>query len=236
MRVRTFFGRIVGLDWIDLTRRAVAEKLVGAGDWAIYAHDRNGCDAGNGLEFDGGAGIKINGRVHSNSRYHVNSGNPESGDQFWAKKGTLDRNTCVASLNPQPQGAAYGDGPEPRDFLPEDWVFEPWPAWYTPGQFNWPPVQRSRTSARKQINIKGDKVELKQPTFGGPDRNINYSGSDPLRDLLRNRAADDERLPQGQRHAALAPAHDRRLEPRPEPALAERPLLLGPELELELGA
>jgi Putative Flp pilus-assembly TadE/G-like len=178
VRVRTFFGKIVGLDWIDLTRRAVAEKLVGEGDWAIYSHDRTGCDAGNGLEFDGGAGISINGRVHSNSRYHVNSGNPESGDQFWAKKGTLDRNTCVASLDPEPQGAAYGDGPEPRDFLPEDWVFEPWPAWYTPGQFNWPQCSGANFSAR-QINIKAGVVELKSPTFGGPDRNVSYSGNIP---------------------------------------------------------
>ena len=39
MRVRTFFGAVVGLDWIDLTRRAVAEKLTGRpGNYAIYSH------------------------------------------------------------------------------------------------------------------------------------------------------------------------------------------------------
>ena len=178
IRVRTFFGRIVGLDWIDLTRRAVAERLVGSGDWAIYSHDFTGCDAGEGLEFDGGHGININGRVHSNARYHVNSGSPESGDQFWAKKGTLDRTKCVASLDPEPEGAAYGDGPEPRDFLPEDWVFEPWPAWYTPQMFNWPQCSGPNFSARN-INIKAGKVELKSPTFGGPDRDINFAGDIP---------------------------------------------------------
>jgi hypothetical protein len=178
LRVKTFFGRIVGLDWIDLTRRAVAEKLVGESDWAIYSHDFFGCDAGEGLEFDGGAGISVNGRIHSNARYHVNSGSPLSGDQFWAKKGTLDKTKCVASLDPEPEGAAYGSGPEPRDFLPEDWVFEPWPAWYTPAQFNWPQCSGANFSAR-QINIKGDKVELKGKTFGGGDQDINYSGNIP---------------------------------------------------------
>jgi hypothetical protein len=178
MRVRTFFGTYVGLDWIDLTRRAVAERMEGEGNWAIYSHDFTGCDAGEGLEFDGGAGISINGRIHSNARYHVNSGNPESGDQFWALEGTIDRNTCVASLDPEPQGAAYGTGPEPRDFLPADGTFEPWPAWYTPSQFGWPQCSGANFSAR-QINIKGDKVELKGRTFGGGDADINYSGNVP---------------------------------------------------------
>src|SRR5688572_28333233 len=39
MKVGTFFGRIVGLHGVNVTRRAVAEKQVGSGNWAIYAHD-----------------------------------------------------------------------------------------------------------------------------------------------------------------------------------------------------
>jgi Putative Flp pilus-assembly TadE/G-like len=178
MRVGTFFGRIVGLHAVDVTRRAVAEKQTGTGNWAIYAHDPAGCDAGNGLEFDGGAGINIDGRVHSNSRYHVNSGNPSSGDQFWALEGTINRTTCVATLNPAPQGAAYGTGPEPRDHLPQDGVFENWPAWYTPAQFGWPTCSGANFSARN-INIKAGKVELKGRLIGGGDADINYSGNVP---------------------------------------------------------
>jgi hypothetical protein len=178
MKVGTFFGRIVGVHGVDVTRRAVAEKLVGTGNWAIYAHDPAGCHAGNGLEFDGGAGISIDGRVHSNSRYHVNSGNPEAGDQFWALEGTIDRSTCVASLDPEPQGAAYGSGPEPRDFLPEDGVFENWPAWYTPAQFNWPLCSGANFAARN-INIKAGKVELKSPLTGGGDRDVTFTGDVP---------------------------------------------------------
>ena len=105
----------------------------------------------------------------------MNSGNPESGDQFWALEGTLNRATCVASLDPEPQGAAYGNGPEPRDFLPEDGVFENWPAWYTPSQFGWPTCSGANFAARN-INIKAGKVELKSPLFGGGDRDVNFSG------------------------------------------------------------
>jgi hypothetical protein len=175
IKVNTFFGTFVGLNSVEIVRRAVAEKLEDAGNWAIYSHDFTGCNAGEGLEFDGGAGISINGRIHSNARYHVNSGNPESGDQFWALEGTLDRNTCVATLNPAPQGAAYGTGPEPRDWLPQDGTFEPWPAWYTPSQFNWPQCSGANFSAR-QINIKVDKIELKGKTFGGGDQDIPITG------------------------------------------------------------
>ena len=181
MRVRTFFGAVVGLNHVDLVRRAVAEKQTGSGDWAIYSHDFFGCDAGEGLEFDNGPGIIIDGRVHSNARYHVNSGHPPD-DDFWAKKGTLDRSKCPASLDPEPDGASYGGtpggGPEPRDSLPEDWVFEPWPHWYTPAQFNWPTCSGANFSAQK-INIKAGKVELKNPTFGGGDRDVNYTGDIP---------------------------------------------------------
>jgi Putative Flp pilus-assembly TadE/G-like len=186
IKVNTFFGTFVGVDSVEIVRRAVAERLEDDGNWAIYSHDFTGCDAGEGLEFDGGAGIWVNGRIHSNARYHVNSGNPDpppapgsgpggtSGDQFWALEGTLDKGTCVASLDPEPQGAAYGTGPEPRDFLPEDGTFEPWPAWYTPSQFNWPNCSGANFSAR-QINLKKDKIELKGKTFGGGDQDIPIS-------------------------------------------------------------
>jgi hypothetical protein len=178
LKVRTFFGRFIGLGGVDLTRRAVAEQSVGAGDWAIYSHDPVGCTAGNGLEFDGGAGIQITGRVHSNSYYHVNSGNPASGDQFWASEGTIAATPCDPSLNPSPQGAAYGNGPEPRPYQPSDTNFEPWPTWYTPAMFNWPNCSGANFSAR-QINIKAGKVELKGPLAGGGDRDVNYSGNIP---------------------------------------------------------
>jgi Putative Flp pilus-assembly TadE/G-like len=177
MRVRTFFGRFIGLGGIELSRRAVAEQSVGAGEWAIYSHDPVGCVAGNGLEINGAA-IEVDGRVHSNSFYHVNSGHAASGDNFWADVGTISASPCNPTLDPSPSGAAYGTGPEPRPHLPSDTNFEPWPTWYTPAQFNWPNCSGANFSARN-INIKGDKIELKSPLSGGGDRDISHSGTVP---------------------------------------------------------
>ena len=73
MKVRTFFGRYVGLGGVELTRRAVAEQSVGEGRYAIYAHSA-GCPTtgGTSLLF-GGEHHTINGRVHSNGEYRVNN-------------------------------------------------------------------------------------------------------------------------------------------------------------------
>lgn len=181
MRVRTFFGRFIGLGGVELTRRAVAEQSVGAGEWAIYSHDPEGCVAGNGLEVNG-TGIEVDGRVHSNSFYHVNSGHAASGDNFWADVGTVSTTPCDPTLDPSPTGAAYGTGPAPQPHLPTDSNFEPWPVWYTPAQFNWPncggPSGLPNFSARN-INIKGDKIELKGRLSGGPDIDIPHSGTIP---------------------------------------------------------
>jgi hypothetical protein len=177
MRVQTFFGRFIGLGGVELTRRAVAEQSVGAGEWAIYSHDPLGCVAGNGLEVNG-AGIEVDGRVHSNSFFHVNSGQAASGDNFWADVGTISSTPCDPTLDPSPSGAAYGTGPEPRPHLPTDSNFEPWPTWYTPAQFNWPNCSGANFSARN-INIKGDKVELKGRLSGGGDLDIPHSGTVP---------------------------------------------------------
>jgi Putative Flp pilus-assembly TadE/G-like len=177
MKVQTFFGRFIGLGGVELTRRAVAEQSVGAGEWAIYSHDPEGCVAGNGLEVNG-ASIEVDGRVHSNSFFHVNSGHAASGDNFWADVGTISSTPCDPTLNPSPTGAAYGSGPEPRPHLPTDSSFEPWPVWYTPAMFNWPNCSGANFSARN-INIKGDKIELKSPLSGGGDRDISHSGTVP---------------------------------------------------------
>jgi Putative Flp pilus-assembly TadE/G-like len=176
LKVTTFFGRYVGLSEVDLTRRAVAEQSVGQGEWAIYAHDETGCSDGNGLEIVHG-GIRVDGRAHSNSYFHVNSGNPPN-DSFWADVGTIATNPCNPTLNPSPGGAAYGTGAEPRPHLPTDSNFEEWPTWYTPAMFNWPTCTGAAFSARN-INIKGDKVELKGKLIGGGDQDIPHSGTVP---------------------------------------------------------
>ena len=52
MRVRTFFGRFVGLGYVDVERRAVAEREAGVSQLAIFAGSAD-CDDTEGRHFDG---------------------------------------------------------------------------------------------------------------------------------------------------------------------------------------
>ena len=93
MVVRTFFGRVLGLDYVTVTRRAVAEKSGGGpGNYAIYSHTS---DCPNGLQFNDN-NHSINGRVHSNGEFLVNNG---GATPFWAKVGT-----AVSCIEPSPAG------------------------------------------------------------------------------------------------------------------------------------
>jgi hypothetical protein len=154
IKVNTFFGTFVGLNSVEIVRRAVAERQEGAGNYAIYSHDDDGCAGGEGLEFDGD-GFSINGLVHSNGWYDVNAADPP--DHFWAADGTINKLVCTAKLHPYPQGALYGDGP---DFLPRDTTFQDWPAWFTPSMFGW---HSGCTYKGDKIEIKEDKVEISSP-------------------------------------------------------------------------
>ena len=65
LRVRTFFGKLVGISWIDLTRRAVAEQQSGLKrTMAIYVNSVRLRHAGESLEFDG-ENMHIHGWVHT---------------------------------------------------------------------------------------------------------------------------------------------------------------------------
>jgi hypothetical protein len=133
MRVRTFFGRVVGLEWIDLTRRAVARKQELDSKMAIYSASPD-CD--DGFLF-GGKRIQIAGYVHSNGQYKVDSA--DMPDHLWAQKATYAPKNCTQKLDPSPTGARYGGtyaNPGPL-FEPEIEVPLPWPEWFTPGQFGW---------------------------------------------------------------------------------------------------
>jgi hypothetical protein len=134
MRVRTFFGRVVGLDWIELERRAVAERLDGASKMAIFS---GSTDCSKGFHVDGDA-IHVTGHIHSNGEYTVNGAAPPN--HFTATSGTISKNNCLASTQPpgppaSAAGAKYGDG---DDWLPQD-VFETlqWPDWFYPADFGW---------------------------------------------------------------------------------------------------
>ena len=120
MKVRTFFGRFVGLGGVELERRAVAEQSLGQGDYAIYAHSS---DCGEGLRFNS-LSTDIDGRVHSNGEFKVN------GSGFRADEGT--RGTCLSDT-----GSARFGPPPGIDSDPVNVGQQTWPAWWTPDQFGW---------------------------------------------------------------------------------------------------
>jgi hypothetical protein len=134
----TFFGKVFGLLDVTVSRRAVAERLGGSGNLAIFAHSRD-CDEDLALEFDA-ADVYVNGLVHSNGRFRVSNG------PFWAAEGTHNKPNCPSSIDsavlsqfgegmPPPSGTACAGQPCRE---PNDDVEQTWPAWFTPAQFAWP--------------------------------------------------------------------------------------------------
>jgi hypothetical protein len=169
MRVQTFFGRIVGLEWIDLTRRAVAEQQTGQGKMAIYVNSLD-CDSGESLEFDG-KNMHIHGWVHTEGGLHVSVDGGPPQPNFTADKGTMafdpgypggDVTRCQESINPVNQVADFVPGHP--DYLPEGIEPIDWPVWYTPDQFGWydPAVG---SASPNQCRFKGNKIEIENDTI-----------------------------------------------------------------------
>jgi hypothetical protein len=169
IKVNTFFGTFVGLDSVDIVRRAVAERQEGDGNYAIYSHSV-GCPehgTGESLEFNGNTHW-INGRVHSNGQYLVGNSGAEP---FWAKIGT--RVDCV-SLQPHNQIRFGGDGWSTGQTKPDTVTIQDWPAWYTVSDFGitWPSgcpnewkyethnstIPPGVYCARSKIQINGDNI------------------------------------------------------------------------------
>ena len=121
LTVETFFGRIIGFGYIDITRRAVAEKQPPEGRLAVYAHDD---DCSSDLKFNGHH-INIDGGVHSNSFLSVDGLSYHAGS---ATYGT----GCNPDIEP---GSVFGEGPTA---VPE----RNWPEWFTRTNFtcNKPPL------------------------------------------------------------------------------------------------
>jgi hypothetical protein len=147
IKVNTFFGTFVGVDSVEIVRRAVAEKSIGEGDYAIYSHspkcpeDPNPALQGESLRFNG-ENHAINGRVHSNGQFLINNGGSEP---FWARIGT--NVFCGEKIDPVDSarffGPTYAESeetlPRPVNEYNEDGVldYENWPEWWTPDEFGW---------------------------------------------------------------------------------------------------
>lgn len=151
MKVRTFFGRYVGLGGVELTRRAVAEQSVGVGDYAIYAHSPS---CSEGLRFNA-LSQHIEGLVHSNGEYRVN------GSGFWAAEGTHNgANGCSPETDP---GSTFFGSP-PTESDPVEKGFQPWPAWWTPADFGW----NASLDVADTCDVVGTTIEFKA-NGGGTD-------------------------------------------------------------------
>lgn len=162
----TFFGRAFGILDLTVSRRAVAERLGGSGNLAIFAHSRD-CDEDLALEFDA-RDVYINGLVHSNGRFRVSNG------PFWAAEGTHNKPNCPSSIDssaqsqfgesmPPPSGTACAGQPcrEPNDDVDQNW-----PAWFIPAQFGWP-TECTYSGAVIQITENVVKVDGQGQPFAG---------------------------------------------------------------------
>ncbi len=138
-------------------RHAIAERLNDPGNLAIFSYEHD-CD--DGLEF-GAEQVSINGFVHSNGQFRISHG------PFWAADGTVSRNNCPSSVEPDIY-SQFGDAP-PLNRLPRD-VFDTlnWPAWFIPADFGW--LSRC-TYAGRTIRITSQRVVISQPR-----RVIRHSG------------------------------------------------------------
>ena len=151
----TFFGRLFGVLAPTVSRRAVAERIEGGRNLAIFSHNYHGCS--DGLEIDA-IDTWIDGLVHSNGEYDVHAG--PGNEALWAADGTIWRENCVSKLDPVPEGAVYGPGP---DFLPRDvWQMANWPAWHTPADFGWPTCSGADFSGRT-IEIAATEIRISDP-------------------------------------------------------------------------
>jgi hypothetical protein len=163
LKVRTFFGRFVGLGGIDLTRRAVAEYSEGEGDYAIYARAPS---CGDALRFNG-EDMSIDGRVHSNGEFTVD------GEDFWAATGTFNPPGGIdGGCTPDTDSDALFGSPKATatDSEPDPVGFQPWPEWFTPSQFGW----------LSGCTYSGQKIEIDDTTLkitGQPD--MSHGGTLP---------------------------------------------------------
>jgi hypothetical protein len=176
MRVGTFFGRVVGLHWVDVERRAVAERIQGDSKMAIFT---GSTDCSKGLLING-KNIDVTGHVHSNGQFKVNSA--KKPDHFTATSATaVGLENCKAELDPpgppsgtvETAGAEYGAGP---DWLPQDGPELQWPDWFYPADFGWyePEGIGPGSCTYKGEDIIVDATELK--ITGKPNQTL---ASDP---------------------------------------------------------
>jgi hypothetical protein len=157
-----FFGRIFGLLPPRVEAHAVAQRLGGHGNLAIFAFDSE-CNEYDPLDFDG-RDVFVDGLVHDNGRFRVSSG------PFWAAEGTHDKPNCPSSTDSMAESQFGEDMPPPRGTAcagspcrePNDDVHQDWPVWFTPAKFGW---RAGCTFAGDVIEIRAGLVKVDAQTY-----------------------------------------------------------------------
>jgi hypothetical protein len=117
IKVNTFFGTYVGLDYVDIERRAVAELQKGANEVTIHGHDTN---CGNDNIKLNGLNITIGGILESNGKLIQDGLSFQSGPATAGGPGG-----CLIDVDP---GGNFGGQPSPTN----DPTIHPWPAYFVP--------------------------------------------------------------------------------------------------------
>lgn len=121
LRIRTFFARVFGRDFVNVGARAVAEVRGGGGQLAIFNNSANISEA-DSLKMNGDKNT-VQGGIHSNGGIYIN------GSNFTAASATYSGDTkpvlSGSSMN-------FGGG---RSEPARDWNVEPWPAKFKVSDF-----------------------------------------------------------------------------------------------------
>jgi hypothetical protein len=119
--VPTQFARILGIDSLSVSARAVAKIVQGTSPWAIFAHD---ADCGEiGFKYNGN-GFNVHGGIRSNGAFEVNGGDETHGISagYASAGGPEDCEPRVDGKN-----IDLGGGSEQPDIDP---TLHDWPIWF----------------------------------------------------------------------------------------------------------
>jgi hypothetical protein len=117
----TFFLRLFGFDSVDISARAVAQKIASSVPLAIFAYDDSCSAFGFGANGDS---MNINGGIHSNGSFKVNGNDFNAGG---ARAG--GPNDCAPYVN----GARIRFGEEEQPLHEPE--FQDWPRYFTESEF-----------------------------------------------------------------------------------------------------
>ena len=176
----TFFGGIVGLLGVEVSRRAVAHQTRIPGTMAIYVNSTV-CDGDESMEFDG-QDIGIQGwiappkagcRSRRAQLLSRGSGRPRGRSDGETRRRRRCRQ-CPPSLNPSQNAVQFG--PDPNNHRPDPVAPMTWPVWFRAAEFGFElnaptPNTADDTNCRykaRTITVNDAKVVFSDPIAPTP--------------------------------------------------------------------